>query len=888
MSRQAHSQITGRIVTFITLLSLFVSASLVAASSNQQDTLSELVYGQTVDNRIDSAQPSVFYAFNAAQGDIVTITMIVTDGELDPFIILNTADRTPLATDDNSGGGANARLSLVIPAAGQYIIQATHAGGVPPENGGAFSLNLTAAVDSGTTAAPAVESTAVAAPATTASDARLVKLDPGSTVQGVLTSDIALRFYWFTAQEGDQITLTPEQMSNFQPLLTLYDAAFNEIGQVADASPLNVTLSQTGIFFVTVSPTSSDNASGDYGFSFGYFPNPVTTGNFLPITYGASQGGTIDNTISAATYRFEGTAGDTITITMNRTGGDLNSYLYLLDNTGQLLYEDNDSGGANGDAQITFTLPESANYLIVATRLGQTQGTTSGSYILALQSDSAPPIAEATPEPVLPAEYANLPQISYGETIEGELSDAKYVDFYVFFGTTGDTITAEMRSPTIDEPLGLDPLLILLDSERIPLAENDDIVDGVERESQITFTLPSTSYYALVATRFEQETGTTSGPYTLTLNGSDDQSISTTLIDPDVLLVERLNTVALETDTPQQATFRAGASLYSFSALEDELITIAATADEDPNTVLILADENLNEIVSDSTGTLSNVVIPKSGIFVLFVAPQFDPASPTDGDYILSLTQTTEASTPEPVIAETRSLVYGDVVNGSIDDVISSQSYTFNGTMGERVRITMEATPGSELDCYLQLQDANGEIVDANDDIDPGVVRDSQLVIDLQADGTYTIVASRFVGGDEPTTTGTFRLTLELLDENAVTGVSSLTTPIAYGQTEVDELNDDQYLLFYVFDGTAGDIITIEVDHLSGNLDSVLHLYRSEGESWVPIASNDDSLTGGTYAPLLSDITLPQTGKYLIALNRYGMENETTFGTFALTVTQSP
>ena len=37
----------------------------------------------------------------------------------------------------------------------------------------------------------------------------------------------------------------------------------------------------------------------------------------------------------------------------------------------------------------------------------------------------------------------------------------------------------------------------------------------------------------------------------------------------------------------------------------------------------------------------------------------------------------------------------------------------------------MEATPGSTLDCYLELQGPDGAIVEANDDIDPGVVRDS-------------------------------------------------------------------------------------------------------------------------------------------------------------------
>ena len=88
-----------------------------------------------------------------------------------------------------------------------------------------------------------------------------------------------------------------------------------------------------------------------------------------------------------------------------------------------------------------------------------------------------------------------------------------------------------------------------------------------------------------------------------------------------------------------------------------------------------------------------------------------------------------------------------------------------------------------------------------------------------------------------------------------------------------------------MFDGQAGDRITIEVDNLTGNLDSVLHLYQSAGTGWLEIASNDDSPTGGTYEALLQGIILPQTGKYLIAVNRYGLDRESTFGTFSITLT---
>ncbi len=859
----------------------FISTSPVFAMPPAQDTPPALVYGQTVDGRIDRSQPSVFYAFQAGESDVVTITMIATSGELDPFVVLNDATRTPLVTDDNSGDNGNARLTFIIPTAGQYIIQATHAGGVPPEAGGTFSLNLTASADAPAPGAvpPAPSDT----PTIEGDSVRLMKIEPGTTTRDTLNRQVALRYYWFEGQAGDQISLTPQPLGGFQALYVLYDATFAELKRAEPGTELRASLPHNGPHILAVALPDPANAGGEYAFTYDHFANPAAAGNSTPITYGETQQGNIDAAVTAATYRFNGTVGDTITIIMRRAGGDLNSYLYLLDSNGQLLFEDNDSGGTNGDAQITFELPTDGAYVIVATRLGQAQGTTSGSYIVELQSDAAPPAQAEEPVPTLPAEYASLPQIAYGDTVEGTLSNAKFMDFYVFFGHAGDLITIEMLSPTIDTPTGLDPLLILLDHERIPLVENDDIVDEVERESRIEYTLTETNYYAIVATRFEQESGATSGPYTLTLSGPDGAAVSTDTVSGSATPLGQLDTAPINTDVPTQGIFGAGADLYTFSAAENDLLNISITTDPGFDSILVLADENLNEVLSSGTGALTDITIPKAGQYTVLVAPRFGPVNPIGGAYSLTLTQT--AVDEVEVFTGPRAIAYGDTVNGLIDETIISQVYTFSGTAGERVRITMEATPDSTLDCYLELQDATGAVLDQNDDIDPGVIRDSQIIIDLPADGTYTLIAARYVGPDTEPTTGRYRLTLDLLDEDAVIGVSSLSVPLVYGQTEVAEINDEQYLLFFVFDGTAGDTITIEVGHLTGNLDSVLHLYQSVGDGWIEIDSNDDSPTGGTYAPLLSNVVLPQTGKYLIAINRYGLERETSYGTFALTLT---
>ena len=715
-------------------------------------------------------------------------------------------------------------------------------------------------------------------------DLRLVKLAADSTVQGTLDQDTAFRVYWFAGQQGAQVTVSPEVLPDFQPVFVLYDSAFTELIRAEAGESLQTVLPGNGIYFLVVGLPTADSIGGAYALTMNLGSNPAAQADVIDIAYGSSQRGTLDGMSWETSYRFRGSAGDTVTVTMSRAGGDLNSYLFLLDENGQVLYEDDDSGGENGNARMTYTLPADGSYLIQATRFGQEQGTTSGSYLLELFSDSPPPAEPA--EPDIPAEYAGLPKISIGETVEATLSDARYMDVYVFNGTAGDSIVIEMESLNKGESNALDPLLILLDAQRVPLAEHDDIVDGQERDSRIEFVLPETGYYAIVATRFEQAEGASSGPYALMLRpGADDVGGDDTgdvsAADVGAAPLEQLDAEPLAVDEPMQHT---GFGLYTFTASGGKSITLQA---EDGDTVLILADAGLNEIDASSAGVLSGVVLPETGQYLAIAAPLLGPAG---DDQPATLALSIGDDSVDDVPDGPTPVVYGETVTGVINDQIPSRLYTFEGAAGDQVQIVMEAVEGSDLDCYLELQDENGVVIDANDDIVPGDNRNSEIVTELPADGRYLVIVSRYVGPDVGLTSGGYRLTLgqgEVLGADG-DGVSAAPVLLTYGETATGEITDDQYLTFFVFDGSAGDAVTISIEHLSGNLDSVLYLYQAIDDGWMQIATNDDSPTGGTYEALLSDIILPQTGRYLVAVSRYGLEFEDTSGTFAITLTLEP
>jgi hypothetical protein len=79
-------------------------------------------------------------------------------------------------------------------------------------------------------------------------------------------------------------------------------------------------------------------------------------------------------------YSFTGTAGQQITIQMSSSAFD--PYLYLLNSSGTVVAQDNNSGGGTS-ARIILSLPSSGTYIIQADSY---LGTGLGAYTLTLSS----------------------------------------------------------------------------------------------------------------------------------------------------------------------------------------------------------------------------------------------------------------------------------------------------------------------------------------------------------------------------------------------------------------------------------------------------------------------------------------------------------------------
>jgi hypothetical protein len=107
-------------------------------------------YGDTVTGYIDSTKDTDFWYFSGSKGDVITILMHATSGNLDTYVDLwyRGSDWVWLAFDDNSGGSQTgnsldaAIYSYELLNDGQYAIGAARTGKASGGSSGSYQLSL--------------------------------------------------------------------------------------------------------------------------------------------------------------------------------------------------------------------------------------------------------------------------------------------------------------------------------------------------------------------------------------------------------------------------------------------------------------------------------------------------------------------------------------------------------------------------------------------------------------------------------------------------------------------------------------------------------------------------------------------------------------------------
>jgi hypothetical protein len=196
--------------------------------------------------------------------------------------------------------------------------------------------------------------------------------------------------YYFNASSGDVVEIRQSKNgSSLDSYLRLYDqngnlVAYDDDGLGNYNSFIRRTLdnggryriramaygSSTGAYTLSLTRVSAGGCGGD------------CEGDNRWISYGQTLNGTISPNSDRDTYYFNGTAGRVVSIRMNRTGGDLDSFVELWSPNGVKIQE-NDDGGGDRNSWLVHTLPSDGAYRISAYSY---RNASSGTYSLRLES----------------------------------------------------------------------------------------------------------------------------------------------------------------------------------------------------------------------------------------------------------------------------------------------------------------------------------------------------------------------------------------------------------------------------------------------------------------------------------------------------------------------
>lgn len=397
--------------------------------------------------------------------------------------------------------------------------------------------------------------------------------------------------------------------------------------------------------------------------------------------------------------------------------------------------------------------------------------------------------------PVLPRAHAQGGTMAYGDVVTGTITAKTYFEIWQFSGTQGDRVRIVMTGDgALDPYLGL----IELSSEEV-IMEDDDSAGNTN--AMIDMSLPSTGDFAIIATRYDLDTGTTQGQYQLELQGSAGPTnvnmTNTTTSDPVEIDAGIWLYGELELGTSFSGTITdvAYAHIYTVTLEAGQEFVAGMFADgSNLDSYLIFGLEDGTVLAEDDdTGatvdgggiydSALSLTVPESGTYLLIASRAGLDIGSTTGNYVIIAGYTDQPETPtEPDPVNNQQLppgveVMGDIaLNAQTTGAISANSYlhmyTFEGTAGQQVTITMSSADG--LDAYLGILDPSDNVIAEDDDSGGGATGfDAQISIRLPESGTYVVIATR-AGIDEGTSTGSYTLVVSDGTPQAPEGVTGL------------------------------------------------------------------------------------------------------------------
>jgi hypothetical protein len=451
-----------------------------------------------------------------------------------------------------------------------------------------------------------------------------------------------------------------------------------------------------------------------------------------------------------------------------------------------------------GDAPQTFTINVIANGAtldpIVGTLLPG-QAYVSSFEIANDGSASLTGLAGVVDDQILPAPAGEIltagqaQSIQIGSTVSGTISNDAPYQAYSFSAAANDIVSISMDAISGS----LDTYLALLDPGGTIVRFNDDLAQGITNSAITDALLTTAGTYTIVATRYAKAVGGTEGEYALTISTQT-------------------------TDLPE-----------AFLSLPRGSLEVRLLWDSAADLQLLLRDSSGEAVFDDRPQIRSGAILGADGN-VNCRAPQGDTAF----SYIYY------PQTIQPRLGSYEVEVW---YQNACNETRPTTFTLFIGLNGREVySATAQPLPGERFLTSFTIG-ADGSAAPS----DGGIIRGLQ--------------------------------TLDYLSE--IENASLITS----GAGANGSITPDNKFDVFVFQGAAGDVVSIAMNATSGTLDSTLYLVSPTS---VQLAENDDVEPGVNKNSLIGNFTLPESGRYIIIATHFGALYGGTIGTYTLNLTLSP
>ena len=225
---------------------------------------------------------------------------------------------------------------------------------------------------------------------------------------------------------------------------------------------------------------------------------------------------------------------------------------------------------------------------------------------------------------------------------------------------------------------------------------------------------------------------------------------------------------------------------------------------------------------------------------------------------------------------------YGETKSASLSHGQFERFYRFDAEADDLVTLDMVRGDSGDLDSFVILADA--EYATLVEDDDSGGDQNARIAdFRIPAPGRYHVIATRYEGA-RGQTNGEFRLSLDLADD-AIVDVPEGTVSLSYGTSVNGKISADNEQDIYAFYGRQGEVVTIAMTRMDGDLDAYLELL--DGSQQV-VTANDDG--GNGQNALINSFPLPATGTYYLRARRYSgaSGNPNTAGAYVLVLAERP